>query len=97
MTGSFVRPLYLAVLLWVVSFGILGYAIFSSTERVRDATPPATSGFDLFGMPLMLAFRRSTGIGMEFRWGSGVLLVGPLLLSSLAALFLIARRGQPPR
>ena len=63
----------------------------NSTESVRDAPPPATSTFSVLGVPLMTAFHRSTGIGMEFQSGTILLLALPLVVGTAAALYLIVR------
>lgn len=88
------KPMRLAVVLWIVAIAIVGVGVVRSTQAVRYEEPPIVSEFSLGSLPLMRAFHRSSGIGMEFEVGTVLLLIMPLIVGTVAALVLLKREAK---
>ncbi len=76
----------LSILCWGAL--VVGYG--SVTNQVHSTSGDIHASFDLFGIPVIDAFRVAGRLGLKFEWGAALLLVGPFVVGMVVAFWQIA-------
>jgi len=88
------RPLRVALALWVAAIAVTVTVFVQVSEAVRTAVATVVIPGSFIGLPLFEGFRNDGRIGVHLEWGLLVMLVVPAVLSILIPLVVRATSSR---
>jgi len=78
---SVVRPLAIAVPLWIVGVVYLGAILVSASAQAKASAAPGSFPRALLGIPMLDGFREGSHFGVHLHWGIMLVILVPAVLS----------------
>jgi hypothetical protein len=97
-TPAFIRrltsPLGIAVLLWLVGYGVFYEELVSQRNMTAGNGPNVDVPISFAGLPLAVIFRHNNLHAVHWRWGTLVLIVAPAIIGITVALYRLRQRRR---
>jgi len=78
-----IRPLAIALPLWIVGVLYLGVLLVSASAQAKASSGDGSFPRSLLGIPMLEGFRNGSHFGVHLHWGIALVLVLPAVLSVL--------------
>jgi len=92
-----IRPLAIAVPLWIVGVLYLGVLLVSASAQAKASSGDGSFPRALLGIPMLEGFRNGSHFGVHLHWGIALVVVLPAVLSIIPMTVALMRRSRRTR